>query len=124
MTADGRAVCVFEVDGEPRAYAGTCLHRGTSLAGGFVRDGIVMCPGHWWRYDLRTGEVTDRPGERLEGYPVEEEDGRLVAVLPPAPPRPASIRDRLLAAGRAWQAQVQRAAAGSHTESDAGEAAE
>jgi nitrite reductase (NADH) small subunit len=111
--AAGAAVCapagngevaVFNLDGELVAVEARCLHRGGSLADGLVGDGVVTCPLHWWRYDLRTGERLGAPDLRLACYPV-----RLIAdhveVLVPSTRRPVrSLRERLLAAGREWQA--------------------
>ncbi len=105
---DGRAVAVFELDGELHALAGRCLHRGGPLADGFVRDGVVTCPLHWWRYDIRTGALVGDPTIRLERYPIEIVDGDVLVHLPPVPPRPASIRERLLTLARATDAGLAR----------------
>jgi nitrite reductase (NADH) small subunit/3-phenylpropionate/trans-cinnamate dioxygenase ferredoxin subunit len=98
-------VAVFNVDGELLAVEGRCLHKGAALAEGHVSCGVVTCPHHWWRYDLRTGERLGAPELRLSCYAARVV-GRRVEVLVPAVRRPpASLRDRLLAAGREWQAR-------------------
>ncbi len=100
---DGRPIAVWRVDGALRAYSGACLHRGGPLAEGYVRDGIVTCPLHWWRYDLRTGTLLDAAGTRLAAYPVAEVGGRIVVEVPAAEDRPAeatSIRLWLLRRAR------------------------
>lgn len=100
---DGRPIAVWRVDGALRAYSGACLHRGGPLAEGHVRDGIVTCPLHWWRYDLRTGALRGAPGARLAAYPVGEVGGRIVVEVPAAEDRPAeatSIRLWLLRRAR------------------------
>jgi nitrite reductase/ring-hydroxylating ferredoxin subunit/uncharacterized membrane protein len=38
-----------------------CSHRGCSLATGEVEDGVVTCPCHGSRFDLRSGEVLRGP---------------------------------------------------------------
>lgn len=92
-------VAVFNVDGELRAVEGRCLHRGGRLADGLVADGVVTCPLHWWRYDLRTGERLGAPELRLSCYPVRVSAGRVEVLVPAA--RPAlPLRQRLLAAAR------------------------
>ncbi|MGH8971620.1 MAG: Rieske (2Fe-2S) protein [Acidimicrobiia bacterium] len=96
-------VAVFNVDGELCAVDGACPHRGGPLADGMVRDGVVTCPRHWFRFDLRTGEHVGDPGLRLRRYPVRVVDGVVEVLLPPAPPS-LSVRERLLAAGREWKA--------------------
>ncbi|MGH9009044.1 MAG: Rieske (2Fe-2S) protein, partial [Acidimicrobiia bacterium] len=97
-------VAVFNLDGELVAVEARCLHKGGALADGHVSDVVVTCPLHWWRYDLRTGARLGAPELRLACYPVRSVGGR-VEVLVPSPRRPeASLRERLLAAGREWQA--------------------
>lgn len=103
---EGREVAVFLVDGEPVAYEGRCRHRGGPLAEGLARDGVVTCPLHWWRYDLRTGELVWNRAIRLERFPAEVCDGEVVVSVPrsaaaaPGAGAPLSIRDRLLARAR------------------------
>ena len=99
VEANGRRIAVFNLDGEVVAVDGRCLHRGGPLEDGFVANGIVMCPWHWWRYDLRTGCRLDDPSVHLARYPVSVVDGNVrVEVPPPAPVE--SIRDRLLRLAR------------------------
>jgi nitrite reductase (NADH) small subunit len=99
VESDGRRIAVFNVDGEVVAVDGRGLHRGGPLDEGWVTNGIVMCPWHWWRYDLRSGCRLDDPTVRLARYPVSVVDGSIrVEVPPPAPVE--SIRDRLLRLAR------------------------
>ena len=99
VAANGWRIAVFNLDGEIVAIDGRCLHRGGPLEDGFVANGIVMCPWHWWRYDLRTGSRLDDPSVHLARYPVSVVDGSVrVEVPPPAPVE--SIRDRLLRLAR------------------------
>lgn len=102
-----REIAVFNVEGELHAIAGRCLHKGGRLAEGFVRDGIVTCPLHWWRYDLRTGGLVGSTGVRLARFPVSVVDGEIVVEVPPeevsasAPTEP--VRERLLRRAREWE---------------------
>ena len=105
LEVDTRAVLVVLVDGAVAAYEDGCRHRGTSLVDGPVRDCVVTCPGHFWRYDLRTGARADASGEPLPRFPVRD-DGVLVQVdLPDLPPA-MSVRETLLAAARAARSDV------------------
>lgn len=73
VTAGGTAIALFPVDGEILAVENGCLHRGGSLSEGSVAGGIVTCPLHGWRFDLRTGQSTSRPGAVLRTFPVRRE---------------------------------------------------
>lgn len=95
VTAEGRPLALFRVDGAIVAIQGDCLHRGGPLALGDLRGGILTCPWHWWRYDLRTGRRVDDPAYCLARFEVDVEDGRVVVTVPQAR-APESWRDRLL----------------------------
>jgi nitrite reductase/ring-hydroxylating ferredoxin subunit len=92
------AVCLVLADGAPFAVRDACAHRETALSGGIVRDGILTCPGHFWRYDLRTGQCLNRP-DHVPSYPCRVTGG-WVEVLVPDPAPAMSMRQMLLAAAR------------------------
>lgn len=63
---------------EPQQYnliSAICPH-----AGGMVRPHLneLICPLHYWCFDLATGESTNIPGEQLECAPLEIRDGQFV----------------------------------------------
>lgn len=97
VTGNGREIAVFNVGGALRAVDHRCLHRGGPLARGYIRDGVVVCPWHWWRYDLATGCRPGRPAPCLETYDVAVEDGEVLVRVPPADGSlQASLRELLL----------------------------
>ncbi|MFO1463234.1 MAG: Rieske 2Fe-2S domain-containing protein [bacterium] len=69
----GKPVAVFNLDGAFFATQAKCPHRGGPLAEGEVEDGIVTCPWHAWRFDVRTGANADNPNLKLACYPVRVE---------------------------------------------------
>ena len=73
-----RFVALFNVDGAAHATDNVCPHAGGPLAQGW-RGGpggeIVTCPWHGWRFNVRTGESPDLPGEWVCTFPVRVEDG-------------------------------------------------
>lgn len=95
----GLGVLVALVDGQPRAVSADCLHKGASLEGGVCRDGIITCPSHWWRYDLRDGALQGTPGAALTVYPARVSDGVIEVDLPERT-SPRSLRETLLAHAR------------------------
>ena len=96
---DGLAIAL-RVGDEVCAYRNQCLHQESPLAGGIVRDGVLMCPLHFWRYEARTGRVTTGT-TKLERFPVEIVDGEATVVLPDERPR-RSLRDELLERARSY----------------------
>jgi hypothetical protein len=93
------AVLVAMIEGAPRAVSAACLHKGASLEGGVCRDGIITCPSHWWRYDLRDGSLQGTPGSGLTVYPARVHEG-IVEVELPEPTRSPTLREALLAHAR------------------------
>lgn len=67
----GREIALFNANGTFYAVKNTCPHRSFSLGQGKLEDAIVICPGHAWRFDLRTGNSVDHPGAGVRCYRVE-----------------------------------------------------
>lgn len=96
-------MAVFNVEGELRAIDDRCAHKGGSLAEGLLRDGIVTCPLHWWRYDLETGRRVASESVVQATYEVGVAGGEVVVDVPDAAPA-GSMRERLLRHAAEWKA--------------------
>lgn len=72
---DGEEVAIANVDGEFCAFDNTCTHRGGPLGEGLLLPGgIVECPLHGGRFNVRTGEVVGPPPtEPVKTYAVQVE---------------------------------------------------
>jgi nitrite reductase/ring-hydroxylating ferredoxin subunit len=54
---DGRRLaCVRRVSGGVDVLDDRCPHEGHPLSMGLVRDGVLTCPWHNWKFDLATGD--------------------------------------------------------------------
>ena len=87
----GRALVVFNLDGEFFALGDRCPHRGGPLSHGqltglleasepgvyrYTRRGeIIRCPWHSWEFDIRTGKSWCDPRVRARQYPARAEPG-------------------------------------------------
>jgi nitrite reductase (NADH) small subunit len=60
VVVDGRAVALFLVGDEVFALDDVCGHKQRPLSKGTVLDGQVICPGHQWKFDPRTGQAEDQ----------------------------------------------------------------
>ena len=98
--ADGRAV-VVRVGTEIRAYRNRCLHQDAPLAGGWVRNGVLSCPLHFWRYDVSTGHLRGTGIGCLDRFEVEYDDRDAFVVVPDDPPQ-RSLRDELRERARSY----------------------
>lgn len=89
-----RFVLYRDSGGQAHCLSDVCLHRGGSLAGGWVKGDCVACPYHGWRYD-GDGKVALVPSEgedytppdraRIDSYPTQEAYGMIWVFLGDAP---------------------------------------
>jgi 3-phenylpropionate/trans-cinnamate dioxygenase ferredoxin component len=75
-----RTFAVYRLDGEEFfASDGLCTHEQVHLSGGLVMDGIIECPKHNGRFDVRTGVAKGAPVcVNLRTYPVKVEAGKVL----------------------------------------------
>jgi nitrite reductase/ring-hydroxylating ferredoxin subunit len=103
---DGRVV-VVRVGDELRAFENRCLHQDSLLAEGRVRNGVLACPLHFWRYRVDDGSLIGSK-RSLPRFPIDVVDGQAFVLVPEAPPS-GSLREQLLDRARtydrdaAWQ---------------------
>jgi nitrite reductase (NADH) small subunit len=83
----GCPIALFLVDDEVFAVDDTCIHQEKSLSKGTLLSGQVICPGHQWKFDPRTGRPEDQDG-CLATYAVQvTEEGAVLLDPNPATPR-------------------------------------
>ena len=70
-------VLLCHIDGQLHAYHNGCIDSILPLDRGRLDGYMLTCPWHDCQYDLRTGEIQNGSGLKLEQYPVKVgEDGR------------------------------------------------
>ena len=91
VSVGGCPIALFLVDDEVLAMDDVCIHQERSLSKGTLLNGQVICPGHQWKFDPRTGEPEDQDGAQAT-YAVKVTEGGaiLVAPGPVTPRRPTS----------------------------------
>jgi nitrite reductase/ring-hydroxylating ferredoxin subunit/uncharacterized membrane protein len=73
---DGRRIVLAHTQAGYIAFDDRCTHKGGSLAGGVMIDGVVQCPWHGSQFDCRSGAVKAGPAETpITSYRVTEESG-------------------------------------------------
>ena len=71
LVLDGEGIVVLRQGGEINAHVDVCPHAGWRLSEGELLDSrTVECPGHTWRFDLKTGQCTDVPAYSLTAVKV------------------------------------------------------
>ena len=70
FTINGRLVAVFRSGDGYFAIDDLCPHMGASLGAGEVREGIVTCPWHAWRFRVCDGTWCDNPKIKTASHEV------------------------------------------------------
>ncbi len=74
----GKQIALYSLDDGYYATDALCTHEQAPLCNGFLDDGIIECPKHNARFDVRTGKVLRKPAkENLVSYPTKIEGDRL-----------------------------------------------
>jgi nitrite reductase/ring-hydroxylating ferredoxin subunit len=73
--AGRRYACVRQGDAV-HAVDDRCPHQGYPLSQGCLKDGVLTCEWHNWKFDMKTGE-NQFGGEPVRRYPIKIEDGRV-----------------------------------------------
>lgn len=78
VTAGGRAIALFNVEGRFHATDAICTHAYARLVEGYIEDDMVECPLHGGQFHIPSGKALCAPAsEPLRTYAVREEDGEL-----------------------------------------------
>jgi nitrite reductase/ring-hydroxylating ferredoxin subunit len=78
LTVDDTVICVTRLDDGYYGIHNTCPHAGAQLHHGHCnRRGIVGCPLHGYKFDVRTGKSADGNNYKLRNYRFKIEEGKL-----------------------------------------------
>ena len=77
----GVGVLLVRADGELFAIANKCAHMSCPLEGGKLEGGVITCPCHDWRFDVRSGQFLDAPELRIDTFATRVEDGKVLVQL-------------------------------------------
>ncbi|MGR3219447.1 MAG: non-heme iron oxygenase ferredoxin subunit [Candidatus Anammoxibacter sp.] len=71
---DDKVIALFKIDGNYFATDDTCTHEKASISEGEIDGGIVSCPHHGARFDIKTGQALSLPAMfPLKKYEVKVE---------------------------------------------------
>ncbi|SRR5882672_7487440 len=68
--ANGRFMCVANVNGEIYVMDNVCPHWGGPLGQGAIQNGKLVCPWHGWTFDPKTGETPRKANTRVSVHKV------------------------------------------------------
>lgn len=73
--ANGKLVLLIRNESGLHACCADCPHQTTPLAEGSLDGDILMCPLHFWQWNIRTGEKVGIAELPLEVFELREENG-------------------------------------------------
>lgn len=72
---EGEEIAVFNYKGQYFAVCNKCPHKGAPLGEGRIEEGVLICPNHEWRFDVKTGGCPQNPELKVKVYPVRVHKG-------------------------------------------------
>ncbi len=87
-----KRIALFRTSRGVFASDNRCPHQGYALVRGEVKDGVLTCAWHNWKFELGTGTCR-YGGENIRTYPVQIRDGQVYVDI--ADPSPEIIRPDL-----------------------------
>lgn len=82
LTAGGRVVALFNVQGTFYALDGVCPHAGGPLGEGELSGCVVTCPWHGWQFDVTTGRHSLNPHLQHTTFSVKVEGDDVLVEIP------------------------------------------
>jgi nitrite reductase/ring-hydroxylating ferredoxin subunit len=77
VTLEDRHILLLRADGQIRALDSRCPHMGYPLSQGTIKDGVLRCHWHHWRFDLASGGCFTEGGDDVAVFPLEVRDGEI-----------------------------------------------
>ena len=75
--SNGDEVLALAYEGKIYVIDALCPHQYAPLYDGEVSKGVIECPFHGWRFDLKTGADPENPFLCLRAWPISIEDGQV-----------------------------------------------
>lgn len=84
VEAGGQQLALYNLGGgDIRCTSNVCTHAFALLTDGWLEDGVIECPLHAGRFDVRTGKGLCAPIEEdIATYKVKVEGGEILVELP------------------------------------------
>lgn len=70
VTIEGRHILLLRADERIRALDSRCPHMGYPLSQGTIKDGVLRCHWHHWRFDLASGGCFTEGGDDVAVFPL------------------------------------------------------
>jgi nitrite reductase/ring-hydroxylating ferredoxin subunit len=82
VKANGNFIAIGNNKGKFFAVSDICPHAGAPLGGGWVEEDCIVCPHHYWKFNLETGDCPHIPGEKVITYELKVEGDEIFVKIP------------------------------------------
>tara|TARA_R110002095_G_scaffold173522_8_gene150885 strand:- start:196 stop:516 length:321 start_codon:yes stop_codon:yes gene_type:complete len=73
-------VLLIQLDDQVFAIEDVCTHDGQPLTNGCIEEGVIICPRHGARFDIKTGKALCMPATKsIQTFEVEVRDRKVFA---------------------------------------------
>jgi nitrite reductase/ring-hydroxylating ferredoxin subunit len=83
VNLEKHVIALFYSNDQVYAIDNRCPHMGFPLQGSICKQGIVTCPWHYARFDLKSGGTFDSWADDVRAFPVQIRDGEVWVNLTP-----------------------------------------
>jgi|SRR5450759_956553 len=73
----GKSILLVRQAGQVFAVLNRCPHMGCTFEGGILRDYLVICPCHGWKFDVRNGQYTENKQTTIQCYRCKIQNGKI-----------------------------------------------
>ena len=73
----GKPILLVRKSNQIFGVSNRCPHEGCSFEGGILRDFLIMCPCHGWKFDIRDGKYEENEATTLETYRCIIQNGKV-----------------------------------------------
>jgi nitrite reductase/ring-hydroxylating ferredoxin subunit len=73
----GKPILLVRQGGEVFGMSNLCPHMGCTFEHGILKDYVVMCPCHGWKFDIRNGQYLENNLTVLQTYRCKIENGKI-----------------------------------------------
>ena len=70
-------IAIFNLSGRFYAISDSCAHKGGPLSKGFLKNDIITCPWHGWKYSVKNGKSSHEGGDSVNSYILKLVKGKL-----------------------------------------------
>ena len=81
VEVSGTSFAIYRTARGVFASGNSCPHRGGPLGEGDLIGDEIVCPWHFWAFNVETGCSIDPNGPAIKTYPVKSDAGRLLIQL-------------------------------------------